>query len=373
MTDFFYTHKAAIIYTISVISIVLLLLFLSNLFSKWLIKKFKNKFPSEKPSHIILIKRVLRILWIILGVAAISFIFIDKAYYEVAKSNFYIILYIGIIAIATIITASSANAYFRGSINKKQTANADFTSDKFLRNLVIVSIYFIGTILAILVLPSMRSIAQTALGGAGVIAVIAGVASQEALANLVGGIFIITFKPFKIGHIIKLDESMIGTVTDITLRHTIIRNYENKMIVIPNAIINKETLINYDLGEEVCCQWIEIGISYDSDIDRAKQIMREECETHPLLIDRRDELQKYNKIDKVLVRVIKLDDSAVVIRAWAWAKNYADSFIMKCDLFESIKKRFDKEGIEIPFPHRTLVFKEEQNSNQNPISSKTNN
>lgn len=153
---------------------------------------------------------------------------------------------------------------------------------------------------------------------------------------------------------------MIGTVTDITLRHTVIRNYENKMIVIPNAIINKEKLINYDLGERMCCQWIEIGISYDSDVNLAKHIMREECEDHPNLIDNRNEIDKYNNVKKVVVRVISLDDSSVTLRAWAWASNFTDAFVMKCDLYESIKSRFDKEGISIPFPHRTLVFKENQ-------------
>ncbi len=151
---------------------------------------------------------------------------------------------------------------------------------------------------------------------------------------------------------------MVGTVTDITLRHTVLRNFENKMIVIPNSILNKEKLINYDLGDRRCCEWIEIGISYDSDIDLAKHIMREECEQHPNLIDHRSELDLYNQVPKVLVRVTNLGESSVTIRAWAWAMSFSEAFVMKCELYESIKKRFDKEGIEIPFPHRTLVFKE---------------
>ena len=360
MTEFFNAHQTAIIYAAIVVVVVLVLIFLSNLLCRWMIKKVKVKYPTEEPSTVILVRRILRVMWIVLGIIAISFIFIDKDSYKVAQENFYIILYLGIVAIVTIVAASSANVYFERSIKKKRTAESDFTSDKFLRNLVVVGIYFLGGILGILAFPSMRGIAQTALGGAGVIAVIAGVASKEALANLVGGVFIIIFKPFKIGDIIKLDETMVGTVTDITLRHTIIRNYENKMIVIPNAVINKEKVINYDLGERMCCQWIEVGISYDSDIDLAKHIMREECEDHPNLLNHRSELEKYNNAKKVIIRVIKLDDSAVTLRAWAWAGNFGEAFEMKCDLFESIKKRFDKEGISIPFPHRTMVFKESQ-------------
>ena len=62
----------------------------------------------------------------------------------------------------------------------------------------------------------------------------------------------------------------------------------------------------------------------------------------------------------MLVRVTNLGESSVTIRAWAWAMSFSEAFVMKCELYESIKKRFDKEGIEIPFPHRTLVFKEKQ-------------
>lgn len=89
------------------------------------------------------------------------------------------------------------------------------------------------------------------------------------------------------------------------------------MIVIPNAIINKEKLINYDLGERICCQWVEVEISYDSDIDLAKHIMREECEDHPNLLDYRNELDKYNNEKKVVIRVINFGDSAITLTAWA--------------------------------------------------------
>ncbi|MGR7814333.1 mechanosensitive ion channel family protein [Lacinutrix undariae] len=359
MIEFFEVHKRAIIYAVSVISTVFVLRFFTKVLYNWLKKRSLIKYPNEEHKTIHLIQKILNALWMVLGVMALTFIVIDKDQYKVATSNFMLVLYLGIVAVVTLVFASLVQTWFKRKIKQKISDNEDTTSYKFLRYVAVFAVYFLGAILALVAFDSMRSFAVTALGGAGVVAVVAGVASQEALSNLVGGIFIIAFKPFKLGDIIKVDESMVGTVTDITLRHTIIRNYENKMIVIPNAIINKEKLINYDLGERMCCQWIEIGISYDSDIDLAKHIINEECESHPNLIDNRSELDKYNKVPKVVVRVIALEDSAVTLRAWAWASNFSDAFVLKCDLYESIKKRFDKEGVEIPFPHRTLVFKGE--------------
>lgn len=374
MNEFWTANREAIIYAFIVIAVVLFLRFITRQLHKWLEKRALAKFPNEDPATIHLTQKILNALWFVLGIMALGFIFIDEDHYITARENFFLVFYLGIVAVLTLVAASLVQTWFRRNIKLRIENNEDITSYKFLRYIAIFAVYFLGVILMLIAFESMRSFAATALGGAGIIAVVAGVASQEALSNLVGGLFIIFFKPFKLGDIIKVDESMVGTVTDITLRHTIIRNYENKMIVIPNAIINKEKLINYDLGTPICCQWIEIGISYSSDIDLAKEIMRDECENHPNLIDNRSELDKYNNVPKVAVRVISLGDSAVVIRAWTWASNYNQAFSMKCDLFESIKKRFDKEDIEIPFPHQTVVFKEKQidrfkNASQNERSN----
>jgi len=360
MIEFLENHKAAIIYAVIVIAVVLLLRFLTKLLHRFLEKRFRRKHIGEEPTTIILTQKILNALWIILGIMALAFIFIDEEQRLTARRNFLLVLYLGVVAVITLVVASVVQTWFKRSIKEKTIAEQDTTSYKFLRYVAIFAVYFLGALLMLIAFESMRNFAAAALGGAGVLAVVAGVASQEALSNLVGGLFIIAFKPFKIGDIIKLDETMVGTVTDITLRHTIIRNYENKMIVIPNSVINKDKLINYDLGDRMCCQWVEIGISYDSDIDLAKRILREECEDHPNLVDNRSELDKYNNVKKVIVRVISLGDSAVTIRAWAWAANFTNAFVMKCELYESVKKRYDREGISIPFPHRTMVFKEEQ-------------
>jgi small-conductance mechanosensitive channel len=142
------------------------------------------------------------------------------------------------------------------------------------------------------------------------------------------------------------------------------------MIVIPNAIINKEKLINYDLGELKICERIEIGISYDSDVDLAKKIMQEESEKHPYILDNRSANEILDGKPIVKTALVSLNDSSVTVRAWAWARNYNDSFEMRCDLLESIKKRFDSEGIEIPFPYRTVVMKKEKENQETPNNKK---
>ncbi|QHI39294.1 Small-conductance mechanosensitive channel [Kordia antarctica] len=368
MEEFFIKYKAHIIWAISVIITVFVLRFLTKLLHKWLVKKEAEKFPGETTRPVDLIKRILNTLWLVVGIFALSFVFVERDMDTVILGKLKLILYLGFLSVFVIVTATTTNLWFKKSIQRKIEYQYDYTSYKFLRYVAVFSIYFVGIIFGLLAFPSMRGVANTALGGAGVIALIAGVASQEALANVVGGIFIIGFKPFKIGHVVKVTDTMVGTVTDITLRHTIIRNFENKMIVIPNSIINKEKLINYDLGDLKCCEHIEMGISYDSDVALTKKIMREECENHPLIHDNRTELDKADGKPIVKTAMIKINDSTMTIRAWAWSNNFSDSFQLKCDVTESMKARFDSAGIDLAYPTRTIYLQNENTTTNETIN-----
>lgn len=283
-------------------------------------------------------------------------------------------IYIGLILLATIIIASITRRIFDSAIEKTElgkTESHDLTNLKFLKRGVSVLIYLTGISFAIYMIPPLRVIATSMLAGAGLFAIAIGFASQQALSNIVGGIFIVIFKPYKINDRLQIRVDLTGVVEDINLRHTVIRNFENKRIIIPNSIISDEILINSNYKDDKIIKWIDYGISYDSDIDLAKQIMREEVLAHPLSIDARTKDQKAKGDEIVPVRVISMGDSSVNLRAWANALDPSNAFIMGCDLLESIKKRFDAEGIEIPFPHRTIVYKKnpENETEQSDLNS----
>ena len=158
---------------------------------------------------------------------------------------------------------------------------------------------------------------------------------------------------------IKVGSQDYGMVEDITLRHTVIRNFNNNRIVIPNAIISDEVLINNHYGEERVCHWIEIGIAYGADLDKAIQVFRNICETHELCADNRTEEDLENDKPKVVIRVVRFDDSAVVLRALVWVDNPMDAYPLNSAVNRLIRIRFEEEGIEIPFPYRTIVMKNE--------------
>lgn len=242
----------------------------------------------------------------------------------------------------------------------------DPTRYRFFRNMVDLVIFTLAIILVFYSIPELRSLGLSLFAGAGIFAAIVGFASQEAFSNIVSGVFIVIFRPFRVNDIIKVGSFDRGVVEDITLRHTVIRSFENRRLVIPNTVISQEVVLNSTLVDEQVCVFFEIGISYDSDVNKAFEIIRDECVKHPSFLDHRSDEEKIKGVHPIHVKVLGLGDSSVNIRAWAWAKDQIVGFEMKCDLFKSVKERFDNEGIEIPFPHRTLVYKNTDGKEKNP-------
>mgnify|MGYP000188653805 CR=1 FL=1 len=273
-------------------------------------------------------------------------------------ANFNILIIVLIVIIITIIAAYIVKRFFNRLLKKSADGlNNDPTNYKFLRHTSIFMVYLTGFAIAIYSIPSLKTLASSMLAGAGIVAVAIGFAAQKALENIVSGVFIVLFKPFRVNdrvHIKGLD----GTIEDITLRHTVIRDYTNNRIIIPNSVMSSEVLINSDYEDGIVCKWVNIGISYDSDLLKAKQIIKEEILNHPFHIDHRTKQGIEKGEEEVRVKLIGFGDSSVNLKGWAWANNFDNGVTMLYDLNESIKLRFDKEGIEIPYPYRTIVYKE---------------
>jgi len=270
----------------------------------------------------------------------------------------------GLIVIAAFLAAFILSKILRTLLSKflqiaSKKLNVDATQYNFLNNGISFILYICALIFIFYAIPGLRALGVTLFAGAGVAAAIILFASQQAFSNIINGIFIIIFKPFRVGDIIKVGTLRVGKIEDITLRHTVIRDFENRRIIIPNTVIGAETLVNSSIKEELICNFVEFGISYDSDVNKAIEIIRDEAIKHLNYIDNRTREEKKNNIHPVLVRVIGFGDSSVNLRAFIWTKDHTSGFILKCDLFKSVKERFDKEGVEIPFPYRTIVFKKD--------------
>jgi small-conductance mechanosensitive channel len=223
----------------------------------------------------------------------------------------------------------------------------DPTRYNFFKNAVDFILFFVAVVIIFRSIPSLRTYGTGLITGAGVLAAIVGFASQSAFSNIISGVFLVIFKPFSVGDRVKIGQSYTGDVEDITLRHTVIKDFENRRVIMPNSVISNETIINSNTIDEKICVFIEVAVSFKTNLDRAMAIIQEESMKHRFYIDNRTEFDIERGDHEVMVRVLTFLNGGILLRAYVWTRNATDAFDLKCDLNKSIKERFDKEGIEL--------------------------
>ena len=173
-----------------------------------------------------------------------------------------------------------------------------------------------------------------------------GFAAQDVIANLVAGVFIFTDRPFKIGDWIEWENGTYsGTVQDISLRVTRVRTFDNELLTVPNSALTDGVIKNPVAYDKLRLQFV-FGIGYDDDVERATEIIIEEADAHPDILDD----------PAPTVRLTELADSYVGLTSRFWIANPSRSDFVRTrgGYVAAVKERFDAEGIDIPFPQRAL-------------------
>lgn len=203
------------------------------------------------------------------------------------------------------------------------------------------------TYVALLIFVILAAIGQLGIQTTSFIAVIGaaglaiGLALQGSLSNFAAGFLMIIFRPFKVGDYIE-GAGTAGTVEKIEIFTTQLQTPDNKTVIIPNASLTAGNIVNWSTKPTRRVDLV-MGIGYGDDIDKAKEIMA-------------DVLSKDARVlsdPAPTIGLVELADSSVnfVVRPWV---NSADYWNVYFDLTETIKKRFDAEGISIPFPQRDI-------------------
>jgi small conductance mechanosensitive channel len=218
----------------------------------------------------------------------------------------------------------------------------DETLTKFLSDLVnwtLKALLFV-TVISQLGVPATSFVAI--LGAAGLAV---GLALQGSLANFAGGALIMIFKPFKVGDLIEA-QGELGVVKEIQIFVTKLLNPQNKLIIIPNGTLSNGNITNYTEEGKLRID-LTFGVSYDSDIKQAKDVLLEVLTSN----------EKVLKEPAPTVNLFELADSSVnfTVRPWAKPEHYWDVYFQTT---ENVKKALDKAGIEIPYPHSVEIQKE---------------
>jgi len=207
---------------------------------------------------------------------------------------------------------------------------------QFFHSLAGLIIYFCGLILCFSQFPSFNHGVTTLLTGSGIAALIIGLAAQETLGNAINGMSISFAKPFEVGdRIVIVGRGISGYVENITLRHTIIRTYNNSRYIIPNSVISQEVVENSDFLESKSSGYVDVTISYDSDMDHAILIIENAIKDHP----------DYTGDEHPKVYIRNLGIHGVELRASVWTKDINANFNVCSDIRLKLKSEFDKAGI----------------------------
>ena len=168
-----------------------------------------------------------------------------------------------------------------------------------------------------------------------------GLALQGSLSNFAAGFLIVLFRPFRVGHYVQAG-GITGTISEIHIFTTTMTTPDNKQVIIPNSAITGGEIINYSANETRRVD-LTIGVSYGDDLDKVRSVLTSLLEGDDRVLTE----------PAPMIVVSELADSSVnfAVRPWVKTEDYWSVYF---DLTEAIKKRFDAEGISIPFPQSNV-------------------
>jgi len=259
--------------------------------------------------------------------------------------------------ILTLLITFFIATYIKRLLEKRENVplrvlNIDEKQYSLFKSIVIGIIYFVGFILTISLIPSLKNLTFSLVASSGIIAIIIGFASQQAAANIMSGVLMGVFKPFARGDIIRIEKEVEGEVKKITLWHTIVRTPENRHILIPNSLLTNKIVENATWGDRRINTLLTLEVTPTAPLDTVFMIIKEVVERHPECLDQRSFQEKKDNGPLIRIAVTRLS-AGVQIKAWAWARDERAASLLRADSYRQIKNRFDQAGIQITSGYET--------------------
>lgn len=214
-----------------------------------------------------------------------------------------------------------------------------------LQKIVTYIIWILAILIALsIVFPPSLPALLTLVSGMGFAAIVVGLAAQKVVGNWLSGLLIYFVRPFRIGDAL-LFRGDYGVVEEIKITHTIIRTWDNRRLVVPNSVFDSEVVVNYHLKDPRMIGVVFVNISYESDYELAKKLMIKIASEHP------------NVLPDMPPRVhlLEFGENGMKLRLIFMCKDQPTAFATAAELRERIKKAFDENGIEIPYPRRYII------------------
>lgn len=204
--------------------------------------------------------------------------------------------------------------------------------------LLIVEIYYLLTLFE-----ATKSLSKTLLGGGAVILTVISFGAQQAMGNIVSGLFISASKPYDLEDKVKVVSggSILaeGIVKDITTRHTVIQTFDGQTCIIPNSVMDSSVIINTTYLGNIG-NFFTVEISYDSNVDVAMDIVKRLIVEHKLTL---------NKDDDTVITLSQMTSNGLILKTTVWTRSLGDNFSACSDIRRQVLVEFKKAGVVIPY------------------------
>lgn len=249
---------------------------------------------------------------------------------------------------ATLITAHIISGMVRIKASGSDTV---IPSSSIVGNIVRVVIYCIGLLI---ILQSQGISVTPILTALGVGGLAVALALQNTLSNLFAGLQIISSGKINHGDFVKLSSGEDGFIEDITWRSTTIRAMSDHIIIVPNSKLADMIVTNYFLPHAELSFLVEVGVSYNSNLDHVERVTKE------VIRETLNEMEAGVKDFDPVIRFFAFGDSSINLRAILRVNDYSAQFAVKSEFIKKLHNRYNKEGINIPFPIRTVLMKKKE-------------
>ncbi len=263
---------------------------------------------------------------------------------KISEETLMVVMILCITAVISQITVALISTYAT-----KSKGAIPFTS--IMENVTRIVIFGIGALVAFDSLGISITPILTALGVGGVAVALA---LQSTLSNLFSGVFILASGQMKPGHFIKLDSGEEGYVVDMTWRSTLIRTLSNNMIEVPNSKLASSVITNFDLPEEEMTIPVSVGVGYDSDLEKVEKVTLEVA--RQTMAETPGGVSAFEPV----VRFQSFGDSSINLICYLRVREFESRNFLQHEFIKKLFERYQKEGISIPFPIRTVYLKKEE-------------
>ena len=257
------------------------------------------------------------------------------------------VLYAVLFALAAWVIGRALRLAIHRILAYDKRALMDRTTVQFLGQLAQIGVYLLAFISYAHIVPALAHLGTAWLAGVSVITVVIGLAAQNTLGNLIAGVSLVLYRPFKVGDRLQVAAPTgleTGVVQSVNLGYTVLKTDDNRQIVVPNSLIASQTIINKS-GEDqrvLCC--VDLCLHYEADLDKARSIVT--------ALAGQD-----HRVKSICgCPVTKAGPAGVVLTLIAWCANDDDASNVKCALLEEARNQFIRAGIGPPFPQQIVTL-----------------